>query len=31
MFLNAKTREDYRKAEEYADQNFDVNTDIGKR
>lgn len=31
MFMGAKTEDDYRKAEQFADNNFDTNTEAGKR
>lgn len=31
MFMQAKTEDDYRKAEQFADDNFDTNTEAGKR
>ena len=30
MFMQAKTEDDYRKAEQFADDNFDTNTEAGK-
>lgn len=30
MFIQAKTEDDYRKAEQFADDNFDTNTEIGR-
>lgn len=30
MFMQAKTEDDYRKAEQFADDNFDINTEAGK-